>query len=72
MSINSPDRQGDAVESAVLGLLGLDAEQDAVYRLLVDRPDSTPVALTPPGHDGAAVARILRTLVDRGLAGSEQ
>jgi len=69
VSIELPDRQGDA---AVLGLLGLDPEQDAVYRLLVDRPDSSPAALTVPGIDAAAVARILLNLVDRGLAGSRR
>ncbi|MFI1092877.1 helix-turn-helix domain-containing protein [Streptomyces sp. NPDC020917] len=68
-SPGSPDRRDDA---AVLGLLGLDAEQDAVYRLLVDRPDSTSAALAVPGTDAAAVARILLILVDRGLAGSER
>ncbi|MET9918206.1 helix-turn-helix transcriptional regulator [Streptomyces sp. NPDC059605] len=51
----------------MLTLLGLDAEEDAVYRLLVDRPDSEPGAFAGP-LGGPAVARALDSLVERGLA----
>ncbi|MEU3687660.1 helix-turn-helix transcriptional regulator [Streptomyces narbonensis] len=61
-----------APDSSLLSLLGLDAEQDAVYRLLVDRPDSVPASVTEPGADPGAVVRALRGLVDRGLASAER
>ncbi|WP_328944743.1 helix-turn-helix transcriptional regulator [Streptomyces sp. NBC_00250] len=61
-----------APDSSLLSLLGLDAEQDAVYRLLVDRPDSVPASVTEPGTDPGAVVRALQGLVDRGLASAER
>ncbi|MFD7619980.1 hypothetical protein [Streptomyces sp. NPDC059802] len=57
----------DPVDASLLTLLGLGPDEDAVYRLLVDRPDSEPEALTGP-LSGPAVARVLGSLVDRGLA----
>ncbi|MFB8039323.1 helix-turn-helix transcriptional regulator [Streptomyces sp. NPDC056004] len=58
---------GDPVDGSLLTLLGLGPDEDAVYRLLVDRPDSEPDALTGP-LDGSAVTCVLNSLVDRGLA----
>ncbi|MCD0484013.1 helix-turn-helix transcriptional regulator [Streptacidiphilus sp. ASG 303] len=51
--------------------LGLGPEEDRVYRLLVDRPGSTPEELAA-GPDGvAAVTRALESLVAAGLAGAD-
>ncbi|WP_318211116.1 MULTISPECIES: helix-turn-helix transcriptional regulator [unclassified Streptomyces] len=61
-----------APDSSLLSLLGLDADQDAVYRLLVDRPASTPASVTEPGADPGVVVRALQGLVDRGLASAER
>ncbi|WP_329623555.1 helix-turn-helix transcriptional regulator [Streptomyces sp. NBC_01255] len=61
-----------APDSSLLSLLGLDAEQDAVYRLLVDRPGSVPASVTEPGADPGAVVRALQDLVDRGLASADR
>ncbi|MEV5202584.1 helix-turn-helix transcriptional regulator [Streptomyces sp. NPDC053720] len=58
---------GGPVDTSLLTLLGLGPDEDAVYRLLVDRPDSEPDALMSP-LDGPAVGRVLGSLVDRGLA----
>ncbi|MFE9817650.1 helix-turn-helix transcriptional regulator [Streptomyces sp. NBC_00236] len=57
----------EQVDAALLTLLGLGPEEDAVYRLLVDRPDCEPDALVGP-LSGAAVAGALDELVERGLA----
>lgn len=59
------------VDGALLTLLGLGAEEDAVYRLLVDRPDCEPDALVGPLGE-AAVADALASLVERGLAGADR
>ncbi|WP_055603558.1 hypothetical protein [Streptomyces aureus] len=69
---STPQDLSPAPGSSLLSLLGLDAEQDAVYRLLVDRPDSTPASVTGPGADPGAVALALQGLVDRGLASAER
>ncbi|WP_030317435.1 hypothetical protein [Streptomyces flavochromogenes] len=69
---STPKGPPPAADSSLLSLLGLDAGQDAgqdaVYRLLVDRPDSVPDTVTPPGADPRAVVRVLQGLVDRGRA----
>ncbi|MBO1336413.1 helix-turn-helix transcriptional regulator [Streptomyces sp. VRA16 Mangrove soil] len=52
---------------SLLTLLGLAPEEDAVYRQLVDRPDSEPAALTDP-LSLYEVTRALDVLVERGLA----
>lgn len=62
--------QAGPVDGALLTLLGLGAEEDAVYRLLVDRPDCEPGALAGPLSDGA-VAEALESLVERGLASAD-
>ncbi|RVU20869.1 hypothetical protein EOT10_26335 [Streptomyces antnestii] len=67
-----PVPQPKMAEPSLLTLLGIDAEQDALYRLLIDRPGSDPAALAPHLGNGEAVERILSTLVDRGLASAEQ
>ncbi|MER5631884.1 helix-turn-helix transcriptional regulator [Streptomyces nitrosporeus] len=54
-------------DAPLLTLLGLDEAEDAVYRLLVDRPDCEPEALQGP-LSGPLVARALESLVERGLA----
>ncbi|MFB7372103.1 hypothetical protein ACFC0D_19925 [Streptomyces sp. NPDC056222] len=59
-------------DASLLALLGLDAEQDSVYRLLVDRPDSDPAALGHPTADPETVLRALTGLVERGLASAER
>ncbi|MFE3943982.1 hypothetical protein ACFXPV_19215 [Streptomyces sp. NPDC059118] len=57
----------DPVGESLLTLLGLAPDEDAVYRLLLDRPDSEPD--TPSGPlSGRAVTRVLDSLVERGLA----
>ncbi|MFI6948634.1 helix-turn-helix transcriptional regulator [Streptomyces sp. NPDC050422] len=63
--------QRGPVDGALLTLLGLGAEEDAVYRLLVDRPDCEPDALAGPLSD-EAVARALDSLVERGLASADR
>ncbi|WEH40516.1 helix-turn-helix transcriptional regulator [Streptomyces sp. AM 2-1-1] len=56
-------------EAAPLTLLGLDPLEDAVYRLLVDRPDSEPGTLAGElATPLAAVRDALDSLVVRGLA----
>ncbi|MCN9241027.1 helix-turn-helix transcriptional regulator [Streptomyces sp. RY43-2] len=67
-----PGARPDIPESSLLALLGLDAEQEAVYRLLIDRPGSDPTALTPAAGNEEAVTRVLTTLVDSGLASAER
>ncbi|MEU9567483.1 helix-turn-helix transcriptional regulator [Streptomyces sp. NPDC048161] len=57
----------DPVDESLLTLLGLAPDEDAVYRLLVDRPDSEPDTLSGPSS-GRAVMRVLDSLVERGLA----
>ncbi|WP_159011880.1 helix-turn-helix transcriptional regulator [Streptomyces sp. NRRL F-5123] len=64
-------RQPDPVESSLLSRLGLDADQAALYLLLVDRPDSDPAALPPLAGEGRDVAGTLAALVDRGLASAQ-
>jgi DNA-binding CsgD family transcriptional regulator len=63
----APEPQPETPDPLLLTLLGLDAEQDAVYRRLVDHPDSAPAALMPPGTGEDATRRTLDALVDRGL-----
>ncbi|MEU6659700.1 helix-turn-helix transcriptional regulator [Streptomyces sp. NPDC046821] len=58
-------------DDSLLTLLGLGPEEDAVYRLLVDRPDSEPAALAGPGDAPDGVDRALGRLVERGLASAE-
>ncbi|MET7647587.1 helix-turn-helix transcriptional regulator [Streptomyces sp. NPDC005426] len=60
----------DPVDASLLTLLGLGPDEDAVYRLLVDRPDCEPDALTGPLSD-AVVAGALDSLVERGLASAD-
>ncbi|MFD8573123.1 helix-turn-helix transcriptional regulator [Streptomyces sp. NPDC059639] len=61
------DRTGPApADASLLTLLGLGPEEDAVYRLLVDRPDSEPDDLVGP-LTPYEVARALDVLVERGL-----
>ncbi|MCX5398622.1 helix-turn-helix transcriptional regulator [Streptomyces sp. NBC_00102] len=58
-------------EDALLTLLGLDPLEDALYRLLVDRPDSEPAPLTKElAAPLPAVSEALESLVVRGLASS--
>lgn len=71
-----PDRPGAGgprgqVDASLLTLLGLGPDEDAVYRLLVDRPDCEPGALAGPLSD-AAVALALDSLVERGLASADR
>ncbi|WP_377268713.1 helix-turn-helix transcriptional regulator [Peterkaempfera sp. SMS 1(5)a] len=68
----APGAEPQPADSSLLALLGLDAEQDALYQRLVDRPGSDPAVLTPPTAEVEAVTRTLRTLVDRGLATAER
>ncbi|MGW2836772.1 helix-turn-helix transcriptional regulator [Streptomyces sp. NPDC001493] len=57
--------------NALLTLLGLDPLEDALYRLLVDRPDSEPALLTKElAAPLTAVRDALESLVVRGLASS--
>ncbi|MET9473017.1 hypothetical protein [Streptomyces sp. NPDC002922] len=59
----------DAAEASLLTFLGLEPLEDAVYRLLVDRPDSEPATLASESTGCAEdVARALDVLVERGLA----
>lgn len=59
----------DAAEASLLTFLGLEPLEDAVYRLLVDRPDSEPATLAGESTGCAEdVARALDVLVERGLA----
>ncbi|MEV5612105.1 hypothetical protein [Streptomyces sp. NPDC052225] len=62
-----PSPRSGAADVSLLTLLGLAPEEDAVYRLLVDRPDSEPAALTGPLRL-YEVTRALDVLVERGLA----
>ncbi|MGW1692929.1 helix-turn-helix transcriptional regulator [Streptomyces sp. NPDC002399] len=59
------------MDASLLTLLGLGPDEDAVYRLLVDRPDSEPAALAGPLSD-QAVASALDALVERGLASADR
>ncbi|MCX4392356.1 helix-turn-helix transcriptional regulator [Streptomyces sp. NBC_00264] len=61
----------DPVDMSLLTLLGLGADEDAVYRLLVDRPDSEPAGLAGP-VSGPEAARVLDSLVERGLASASR
>ncbi|WP_217227158.1 helix-turn-helix domain-containing protein [Streptomyces anulatus] len=60
----------DPVDASLLTMLGLGPDEDAVYRLLVDRPDCEPVALVG-SLSAAAVAGALDSLVERGLASAD-
>ncbi|WP_327707694.1 hypothetical protein OG912_00930 [Streptomyces sp. NBC_00464] len=62
---------GGPVDASLLTLLGLGPDEDAVYRLLVDRPDCEPGALVRPLSD-EVVAGALASLVERGLAGADR
>ncbi|WP_327277293.1 helix-turn-helix transcriptional regulator [Streptomyces sp. NBC_01224] len=72
LSADGPRPSGvapDAAEASLLTFLGLEPLEDAVYRLLVDRPDSEPAALADESTGCAEdVARALDVLVERGLA----
>ncbi|MFF3128819.1 hypothetical protein ACFVRD_42790 [Streptomyces sp. NPDC057908] len=72
LSADGPRPSGvapDAAEASLLTFLGLEPLEDAVYRLLVDRPDSEPAALGGESTGCAEdVARALDVLVERGLA----
>ncbi|MFF2324687.1 MULTISPECIES: helix-turn-helix transcriptional regulator [unclassified Streptomyces] len=78
LSADGPRPSGDALvtpdgaEASLLTFLGLEPLEDAVYRLLVDRPDSEPAALAgdSTGHV-EDVARALDVLVERGLASAQ-
>ncbi|TRV78910.1 hypothetical protein FKN01_12065 [Streptomyces sp. 130] len=64
-------RPGEPPEAALLTLLGLGPDEDAVYRLLVDRPESDAEILAQ--HlDGLPVQSVLDSLVERGLAGADR
>ncbi|MGW2281221.1 helix-turn-helix transcriptional regulator [Streptomyces sp. NPDC001770] len=67
-----PDAGGTGTtENALLTLLGLYPLEDALYRLLVDRPDSEPETLTKElAAPLPAVRDALESLVVRGLASS--
>ncbi|WP_267008796.1 hypothetical protein [Streptomyces sp. NBC_00154] len=59
----------DAAEASLLTFLGLEPLEDAVYRLLVDRPDSEPGTLAGESTGCAEdIARALDVLVERSLA----
>ncbi|MFC9624163.1 hypothetical protein ACFTXM_30685 [Streptomyces sp. NPDC056930] len=59
----------DAAEASLLTFLGLEPLEDAVYRLLVDRPESEIGALVGESTGCVEeVARALDVLVERGLA----
>ncbi|MET4646553.1 DNA-binding CsgD family transcriptional regulator/sugar-specific transcriptional regulator TrmB [Streptomyces atratus] len=59
----------DAAEASLLTFLGLEPLEDAVYRLLVDRPDSEPATLAGESTGRVEdVAHALDVLVERGLA----
>ncbi|MFC9535445.1 helix-turn-helix transcriptional regulator, partial [Streptomyces sp. NPDC056975] len=66
----APEAPGLA-DASLLTLLGLGPEEDAVYRLLVDRPDSDQAALADSGAGPDEIDRVLGLLVERGLAGAE-
>ncbi|MFE7390726.1 hypothetical protein [Streptomyces sp. NPDC057582] len=62
----------DEAEASLLTFLGLEPVEDAVYRLLVDRPDSEPAALAGESTGRVEeVARALDVLVERGLASAQ-
>ncbi|MBY8883123.1 helix-turn-helix domain-containing protein [Actinacidiphila acidipaludis] len=68
-----PEPQPQTPDPSLLTLLGLDAEQDAVYRRLVDHPDCDPAALTSSSDAGEdEIRRHLDALVGRGLAGVDR
>ncbi|MET8516161.1 hypothetical protein [Streptomyces sp. NPDC005077] len=63
----------DAAEASLRTFLGLEPLEDAVYRLLVDRPDSEPATLADESTGCAEeVARALDVLVERGLASARR
>ncbi|MEU9089536.1 hypothetical protein [Streptomyces sp. NPDC048428] len=64
-------RPGDPVDASLLTLLGLGPDEDAVYRLLVDRPESEPGTLSGQ-LGGLAVEGVLDSLVERGLASADR
>lgn len=75
LSADGPRESGDAhvtsdsAEASLLTFLGLEPLEDAVYRLLIDRPDSQPATLASESTGCAEeVARALDVLVERGLA----
>ncbi|MGX1676451.1 hypothetical protein [Streptomyces sp. NPDC055400] len=59
-------------DASLLTLLGLGPEEDAVYRLLVDRPDSEPAALAGSGVGPDDIDRVLGLLVERGLVSADR
>ncbi|MER6847469.1 helix-turn-helix transcriptional regulator [Streptomyces flaveolus] len=66
-SVGSTAPHPRPAEDPLLTLLGLGADEDAVYHLLVDRADGEPADLT--GRlDVGRVTRALDALVERGLA----
>ncbi|MGW3508891.1 helix-turn-helix domain-containing protein [Streptomyces sp. NPDC000994] len=63
----------EPADASLLTQLGLSPRESAVYRLLVDRPDSDPAALADRSTGPAAeVARALDNLVERGLANADR
>ncbi|MEU2022374.1 helix-turn-helix transcriptional regulator [Streptomyces sp. NPDC016469] len=64
-------RPGEPSDASLLTLLGLGPDEDAVYRLLVDRPESEPEALSRH-MGGVPVQGALDSLVERGLAGADR
>ncbi|GED89574.1 TrmB family transcriptional regulator [Streptomyces sp. 6-11-2] len=63
----------DPTDASLLTQLGLSPRESAVYRLLVDRPDSDPDALADLSTGRPAeVARALDILVERGLANADR
>ncbi|MFE5690772.1 hypothetical protein, partial [Streptomyces sp. NPDC056512] len=68
--VPAPEAPGLA-DASLLTLLGLGPEEDAVYRLLVDRPDSDPAALADSGAGPDDIDRVLGLLVERGLVSAE-
>ncbi|MFD4975986.1 helix-turn-helix domain-containing protein [Streptomyces sp. NPDC058424] len=63
----------EPADASLLTQLGLSPRESAVYRLLVDRPDSDPAALADRSTGPTAeVARALDILVERGLANADR
>ncbi|MGZ2361365.1 hypothetical protein LRE75_32600 [Streptomyces sp. 372A] len=67
----APEGAGRQVDASLLTLLGLGPEEDAVYRLLVDRPDSER-GVFESLLNGTAAAPVLDALVERGLASADR
>ncbi|MYW10282.1 hypothetical protein GT034_18290 [Streptomyces sp. SID2563] len=59
------------MDASLLTLLGLGPEEDAVYRMLVDRPDSER-GVFEALLNGTAASPVLDSLVERGLASADR